>query len=128
MDRLTFRDESGAANLERSPSMWADIYEKLAEYEDLEEQGRLIKLPELSFGQDVWIIYKGKIKHLKVTGFNFKPYGFPAKEIIPMKQGHFQIVLTLSGFTWGCMIEDIGKTVFLTKGEAEKALEDMKNA
>ncbi len=105
-----------------TPTSWI----KRLTCDNFKDKNKMIELPPLDFGQDVWIIYQGKIKHLKVTGLNFKPYGAPNKERIPMEQGHFDIVLWLSGFTWGCTVDDIGKTVFPSREEAEKALEEMK--
>ena len=51
MERLTIRDETGKAHATRIG--YYDIIEKLAEYEDLEEQGLLLRLP-LSVGDSFW--------------------------------------------------------------------------
>lgn len=73
--------------------------EKLAEYEDLDEQGKLLKLP-CAVGNVVWCV------HMYSGGGRVPDWG----EIFKSK------------FTIG-MYNDFGKTVFLTKEEAESALE-----
>ncbi len=100
-------------------TFWDSDFYKGCNY--FKDKNKIIELPKLDFGQDVWIIYKGRIKHLKVTGLNFKACG-PEKEKIPMKYGHFDILLWLGGFTWNCTVNDIGKTVFLSKADAENKL------
>ena len=74
-----------------------EIYMKLKEYEDLEEQGLLIRLP-CKVGDDVWTIMCG------MTGKH------PAL---------FRQEFTLS------MFSHFGTAVFLTKEEAEAALAEM---
>jgi hypothetical protein len=69
--------------------------EKLATYEDLEEQGLLVKLP-CKVGSDVYLIHNicnGKWKSIEKVKFKINLYNY------------------------------FGKTVFLTREEAEKALE-----
>ncbi len=75
-------------------------YKKLAEYEDLEEQGLLLKLP-CKVGDIVYVIveefeemYDSNSNYYCIYEEKFHPY----------------------------MLEDIGKYVFLTKEEAEEAL------
>ena len=60
MDRLTYRDENGKAT--RAPMSHAfQVLEKLARYEDAEEQGRLIVLP-CKVEDTVWYIPSGTRK------------------------------------------------------------------
>lgn len=75
-----------------------EICEKLGEYEDLEEQGRLIKLP----CKDGDIIYSVVEDGLTIVELRFS-LGFYAR------RG-----------------SDIGKTVFLTKSEAEAKLKELR--
>lgn len=75
--------------------------EKLAAYEDLEEQGLLIRLP-CKVGQDVFTIISQR------DNFSDQPY-----KIVSCISFRLEL------------INKIGKTVFLTKEEAEKALERM---
>lgn len=73
-----------------------EVLEKLAEYENLEEQGKLLKLP-CAAGDTVYCIMTS------IKGTN--PVIFSQK------------------FDYG-MIESFGKAVFLTREEAEAALKE----
>lgn len=88
---------------------------KLADYEDLEEQGLLVKLP-CKVGDDLYCIVNGEVKKLKVHSF-----GVPDFEIIDIE---FKYV---DGFKIVRFVGEVGKTVFLTREEAEKKLEEMEN-
>lgn len=59
MSRLTYRDEYGDVRPEFGYTL-ADAVEKLAYYEDLEEQGRLITLP-CAVGEPIFEVQKGNI-------------------------------------------------------------------
>ena len=75
--------------------------QKLAEYETAEEEGRLVVLP-CKVGDAVYkIIYQR-------DNFDDQPYS----------------IITTVNFKYE-MIDQIGKTVFLTREEAEKALKRM---
>lgn len=101
------------------------ILEKLAEYEDLEEQGRLIKLP-CKVGDTVW-----QIMVVGVQGKNIK-YGI-FKAIVTKISADYQMNFLLSTIT-----EDekryrnevtstaIGDTMFFTKAEAEAKLKELR--
>ena len=80
--------------------------EKLAEYETAEEEGRLVVLP-CKVGSTVYRIL----------------YTLAFGEIGDKAEKHYFIRET--SFEYG-MIDDLNETVFLTREEAEKALEDMK--
>ena len=103
MGRLTERnpywinDETWERACESDAEEMDAVYHKLKEYEDLEEQGLLIRLP-CKVGDDVWTIMCG------MTGKH------PAL---------FRQEFTLS------MFSHFGTAVFLTKEEAEAALERM---
>lgn len=88
--------------------------DKLATYEDLEEQGLLVRLP-CRVGDDLYCIVNGEVKKLKVHSF-----GVPDFEIIDIE---FKYV---DGFKIVRFVGEVGKTVFLTREEAEKKLEEMK--
>ena len=92
-----------------------NMIKKLAEYEDLEEQGLLVRLP-CKVGDDLYCIVNGKVKKLKVHSF-----GIPDFEITDIE---FKYV---DGFKIVRFVGEVGKTVFLTREEAEKKLEEMKN-
>ena len=91
------------------------VFKKLAEYEDLEEQGLLVRLP-CNVGDDLYCIVNGEVKKLKVHSF-----GVPDFEITDIE---FKYV---DGFKIVRFVGEVGKTVFLTREEAEKKLEEMKN-
>ena len=59
MGRLTYYNERGFAyvNHENCANGCNDLIDKLAHYEDLEEQGRLIELP-CAVGDTVWLVEK----------------------------------------------------------------------
>nr|DAJ92486.1 MAG TPA: hypothetical protein [Caudoviricetes sp.] len=84
-----------------------DMVEKLADYEDLEEQGRLIKLP-CKVGDTVYKIDKvsNKIKQYKVIHFEVSRVDFDTYNY--------------------CFLHHFGKTVFLTKEEAEAKLKELR--
>lgn len=89
---------------------------KWQEYKDLEEQGLLVRLP-CNVGDDLYCIVNGEVKKLKVHSF-----GVPDFEITDIE---FKYV---DGFKIVRFVGEVGKTVFLTREEAEKKLEEMKNA
>ena len=101
MERLTGRSANGTAiysKPSRDTVKWwnnrCDVLCKLAEYEDLEEQGLLLRLP-CKVGDTVYCI---------MTGLSYKnPYIFKMK------------------FDYELM-KHFGKRVFLTREEAEAAL------
>lgn len=88
--------------------------EKLSTYEDLEEQGLLVRLP-CKIGDDLYCIVNGEVKKLKVHSF-----GVPDFEITDIE---FKYV---DGFKIVRFVGELGKTVFITREEAEKKLEEMK--
>ena len=91
------------------------ICEKLGAYEDLEEKGLLVILP-LKVGDKVYEPRKdrGFISEYEIT-------------MITITSTMYFKWMLLSGIYSnldGFKIDDIGKTVFLTKEEAEKVLEE----
>ena len=103
MKRLTKRDENGEAYIiteafEFQQSKMPQIIEKLAEYEDLEEQERLIKLP-CKIGTPCYFITSEN-----TIGNGIIPGYFSLKDVF-----------------------NIGKTVFLTLEEAIKKINKKSN-
>ena len=72
----------------------------------------VIVLPNLKYGQTVYLVYKNKIVPLGVSSYMIKP------EFNNLLQIH----LYRNGFNGCCTADDFGKTVFLTKEEAKAAL------
>lgn len=96
--------------------------EKLTDYEDLEEQGLLVRLP-CKIGDTVYRVNAGAkqpIIPMTVSEIHFLCYKneravrFDAIGKEDMGESCYRL-------------EDIGKIVFLTREEAEKKLEEMKN-
>lgn len=111
MDRLTeqnpgwIEDEFWTSAREPDDEEIYAVYRKLKSYEDAEEQGRLVRLP-CKVGQTVWRVAKG----LSIYRSGLHLY---VQEQVATKQNVFD---------WARR-DDFGKTVFLARQEAEKALE-----
>lgn len=87
--------------------------EKLADYEDLEEQERLIKLP-CKVGDTVYAVNCNEIIESTVTEITLNEKGVRYIRLYSTDD-------RLADFKY----DYFKKTVFLTREEAEKALEDM---
>lgn len=84
------------------------VYRKLKDYEDLEEQGRLIKLP-CKIGDKVWHISGRAIKEDVISGIEYSYDGM--------------FYIWSNEDTWLGGFNDI---VFLTKSEAEAKLKELR--
>lgn len=93
----------------------AEMAKEIRAWRNAEEQGLLVRLP-CKVGDDLYCIVNGEVKKLKVHSF-----GIPDFEIIDIE---FKYV---DGFKIVRFVGEVGKTVFLTREEAEKKLEEMKN-
>lgn len=90
-----------------------DVIDRLAEYENLEEQGRLVKLPckigtevyDITWWDDVQekVVVKGKAYYRTVHKHKVTKLPFTYSDI-----------------------DNFGKTVFLTKSEAEAKLKELR--
>lgn len=104
MDRLTKR--SGCAITTQATIK--ELGKKLTEYEDLEEQGRLIKLP-CGIGYTAYFIHRGEIHEDKIKTISFE---FTKDYIsIWLEPANADLLFCLD------------KTVFLTKEKAEAELD-----
>lgn len=139
MERLTERernvDGTGVAREEITDGLlkpFADkILTKLADYEDLEEQGLLVRLP-VKIGDDIYKIPSKVNYNLNVLN------GYKANNRV-YHQKVYSIVFSQRGWFVQCDKDSIhapniicldveyGKTWFLTREEAEKKLEEMKH-
>ena len=105
-------------------NLWAmaELREKLKEYEDLEEQGMLIKLP-CKVGDKIFLDFAGFGKDVdKFTVKDFHLDCFKNGETI-LFCDYESDDRTLSG---QIDVMEFGKTVFLTKSEAEAKLKELK--
>ena len=97
-------------------NLWAmaDLRERLKDYEDLEEQGRLVKLP-CKIGTEVYDItwWDNVQEKVVIKGKSYYRTVYKHK-------------VTKLPFTYSD-IDNFGKTVFLTKSEAEQKLKEMES-
>ena len=105
---------------EDCPAM-TDIYEKLADYEDMEEQGKLIVLP-CAAGDEVYELQRTRkrvqayvVTAVEISGGNPISLSF---------RWHLKDNKGIYGNPYGFTAHDIGKTVFLNEDEAKKALKE----
>ena len=94
------------------------ICKKLGEYEDLEEQGRLVKLP----------CKVGDIVYAKMASYCKMHYAeAEVKDFVHFISCGFCIVVTSKYFDkQNIPFSEFGKTVFLTKSEAEAKLKELR--
>lgn len=128
MERLTQTSNSGGVaftfdlDITCQPSEARKILNlatKLKDYEDLEEQGRLVKLP-CKVGDTLYSALGEKVLKSEVISVKYhceaENHGVFIRERIIIDTDDFETEINFS---------DIGKTVFLTKEEAEQALKRM---
>ena len=105
-------DGLGASSKCDNCEIMTSICEKLGKYEDLEEQDRLIKLP-CKIGTEV---------------YDITCWDDIEEKVVVKGKAYYRIVrkhkVTKLPFTYSD-IDDFGKTVFLTKSEAEQKLNEM---
>lgn len=129
MERLTFRTHDGGIFVKKSDIKTFDVEDetmhtgnaiwKLSEYEDLEEQGKLPKLP-CAIGDEVYT-------NTSMQGWYFRKENRPYKaEVVFIGISETDNYINVD-FGNGHMLQfkfsDIGKTVFLTHKEAEAELQ-----
>lgn len=120
MERLTERMENapdGESNVWVKNHDYIKASEKLAEYEDLEEQGLLVRLP-CKVGDTVYVPTRTLVSEFKITAIFCDILG---------TYFYWLFCCGICERTNGFSERDIGKTVFLTREEAAKKLEEMKN-
>lgn len=122
MDRLTFegnfcdisqcREVLGSIFCKDGDCDQRKTWEKLKHFEDLQEQGRLLVLP-CKLSRTIYIIDDGKIQRCIVS------------EII--SNGGVLAICTDADISYGVYKANIGKTVFLTRAEAQAALDRLES-
>ena len=129
MERLTRRSANGTgvyATPSGEPVKWENnrhnVLQKLADYEDLEEQGRLIKLP-CKIGDIIYRVNAGAkepVIKMIVLQVNYK------------QLREDRIIIRIDAMNDNDMgescylLEDFGKSVFHTKSEAEAKLKELR--
>lgn len=130
MKRLTIKRNKPSVNsqYEKKDKVWtADCIEKLGKYEDAEEQGLILRLP-CKVGDVVYhesqraTVNKG-VQVYQITNIMISQNkkGEWIKKYRAMMLLNGRIVDSQLNFSF----DDLGKTVFLTKEEAEQALKQM---
>lgn len=102
-------------------NMWAmaDLRERLKEYEDLEEQGLLLRLP-CKMGSTLYQPIDNQINEYYIIGLRFD---------ITRNKFMYEVTYNI-GLDWyntTCDFEYINDVVFLTKEEAEQKLKEMES-
>ena len=113
MERLTDSNKE-IPTLVDNAEYWLKVYFKLKEYEELEEQGLLLRLP-CKIGTKV---------------YNITWWDDVQKKVVVKGKTYYRTIHKhkVSKSTFGYTdIEEIGKTVFLTKSEAEQKLKEMES-
>lgn len=120
MERLTDSNKE-IPTLVDNAGYWLKVYFKLKDYEDLEEQGRLVKLP-CNRGDTIYFIKSA-----------FSMAHFPIKAKITGICGvdcdndvMYSSITEYNKIDRRFKGSDIGKTVFLTKSEAEEKLKELR--
>lgn len=121
MERLTKRTDNGDAWYNHRPDKTVyndDLLQRLAYYEDMEEQGRLV-VPIVRVGDTVWT-------NIAVQGDRYRkadrPYQVKVIYIgIGTGNAYFHVEYS-NGRVFPFDFNKIGKTVFLTREDAEQAL------
>ena len=133
MERLTERernvDGTGVAKEEITDGLlkpFADkILTKLADYEDLEEQGLLVRLPD-----DLnRILYQVNYRWTECTEYGEKNNNceiYDCECECDSRKEYYIAEVNLQYIPIGNYYDRLGKSLFLTREEAEKKLEEMK--
>ena len=139
MERLTVKwadkvydtfDPVGIEDNEYSKANYNKILTKLGEYEDLEEQGRLIKLP-CKIGDDVYFVpsqVNYKLNILNRHSENNKVYHQKVEDFVLTRHGWYLECDQDVKYGTGHILTDrfFNETWFLTKSEAEAKLKELR--
>ena len=117
MERLTERGSYGYGDVYVRRNDYVTASKKLCEYEELEEQGLLLRLP-CKIGSILYQPISNQINEYKVTGLRFDN---TRNEF--MYEVAYQI--GLEWYKTTCDFDCINDVVFLTREEAEQKLKEM---
>lgn len=140
MERLT-SSEKEIPTLVDNAEYWLKVYFKLKDYEDLEEQGRLIKLPckeaYTKSGDIVYLIYDDEVVECTHCGLSINPVDGKAyialatdEDIFPYRSPIPEYDLDPTDWCTNAIdaeVGEIGKTLFLTESEAEAKLKELRH-
>lgn len=87
------------------------LLETLGKYEDLDEQGLLLRLP-CKVGDTIYYVADGKITEKHVNGFLYTN----------------QLYIVTEEFNFNCPAAVIGHALFITREEAEAKLKEMESS
>ena len=118
-------DGLGASRKCDNCEITTSICEKLGKYEDLEEQGRLIKLP-CKVGDTVWDNDFGRPCAYTITAFSFGECEEYICKPVTTKEVVFYYENSSGSITGSFTESVIGKSVFLNKSEAEAKLKELR--
>lgn len=133
MERLTQRENDNLIMVKQDNGEYIPAYrdednfkaiKKLADYEKLEEQGLLMRLP-CRVGDTVWDNDFGYPELYEIKAFS---YGYCDSYVEPDIEDQIIVYYenSIGSITGAFPMSEIGKTIFLTREEAEKKLEEMK--
>lgn len=126
MERLTKKVEnkylfnlpSINKNMDKWNTFFDEIVEKLGQYEDAEEQGLMLRLP-VSIGSKLWYINGKFILEYEVVGYSVDRTG---AWLIYVEHYADEMDKT---YAFNIDVDNIGKTAFLKKAEAEQKLKEL---
>lgn len=103
----------------------AEWLEELKSYKEAEEHGLLVRLPDNN--KEIYII-SSRWTVCSKCGSRFDEYSCSGCEYECNSKKEYYVYPTyLSSITVSTYVDRFGKTIFLTREEAEKKLEEMKN-
>ena len=128
MERLTERGSYGYGDVYVRRNDYVTASKKLCEYEDLEEQGLLLRLP-CAVGSTVYLICSrySECSKYKERFDEYSCQGCEEYECDSHKEYYIHINHSVS-IEWIVRnLNNFGKTVFLTREEAEQKLKEMES-
>lgn len=129
MERLTERYDTtpdGESDVWVKQHDYISAARKLCDYEDLEEQGLLVRLPA-NKNAEIYLI-SSRWTICSKCGSRFDEYNCIGCEYeCDSKKEYYVCPTYLSSIDANTYANRFGKTIFLTREEAEKKLEEMKN-
>lgn len=123
MERLT-NSEKEIPTLVNNAEYWLQVYFKLKDIEDLDEQGLLLRLP-CKVGDDIYVI-PSEVNYRLNKSFGAKGLNAICRQVVDHIEfnSYGYLVSTNEGMTVHRQ-EAFGETWFLTRNEAEQKLKEM---